>query len=977
MSGAFRTTATGAIDRSRLLHFTFDGRAMTGHPGDTVASALLANGVHLVGRSFKYHRPRGILGIGVEEPNALVGVTRGPGRFEPNARATCVELVDGLSIESQNRSPSLAFDIGAMNDFISPLIPAGFYYKTFMWPRGFWAKVYEPAIRRTAGLGQPPSLADPDRYGQRFHHCETLIVGAGPAGLAAALAASAVPGRVTLVDENSTAGGQLRDESGIEIEGMSAGAWIEHALATLEDRGVKILLRTTAFGYGIDNMVALAQRCDDTGASGTRERHWLVRAGRVVLATGAIERPLVFPNNDRPGIMLASAGRGYLKRFGVLVGRRVVVVGQHDSGWRAAFDLAAAGADVKIVDARASVAEDLMERARASGIEVLLEEIPVGSRGRRRVTALAVASSAHARPRWLRCDAVLMAGGWTPSVHLHSQSGGRVGWDGAAGAFVPTETRQNQASAGASRGSFATDLCLGDGWTAGGGAGHPPATRDRRDGGRGSEGPLALSEGANSKAFVDFQNDVTARDLRLAVREGFRSVEHMKRYTTNGMATDQGRTSNINALAIAAHAQDVTIATAGLTTFRAPYTPVTFGTLAGYARGPLFEPIRTTPLHDRAVALGALFENVGQWRRARCLPRGTEDDATAVLRECRAVREAAGLFDASTLGKIEVVGPDAGRFLDFMYAGRLSTLPLQRCRYAVMLGEDGFIIDDGIISRLADDRFHVTTTTGGAATVLATMEDFRQTELPHLRVWLTSTTEQWAVIAVNGPHARRILEPLVAGIDLSPDAMPHMSVREGAIAGVRARIFRASFTGELGYEVNVPAGDAVHVWDAIFASGAPFGATAYGTDASHVLRAEKGYIIIGQETDGTVAPDDVGLGRLVAMSKPDFVGKRSLERECFRRSGRRQLVALLTPGRERLEEGSQVVALDEPGAAALGYVSSAYVSAALERPFALAMIRDGRSRIGSRLAVATDGAAVPVEVVDAALYDPDGERLHG
>ena len=974
MSQPFRIPGHGLAGGP--LRFTFDGVAYHGMEGDTIASALLANGVHLMGRSFKYHRPRGVLGAGVEEPNALVGITRGPGRVDPNRLATTELLADGLTVESQNRSPSLAFDRGALSGLLSALIPAGFYYKTFMWPRGFWARVYEPAIRRMAGLGRAPDVADPDRYAQRWAHAETLIVGGGPAGLAAALAASRTGERIILCDQDPHFGGALHSDAGATIDDAPARAWIERVVAELSaSPSVRLLPRTTAFGYGIDNLVTLAQRCDDSGTE-ARERQWLVRAGRVILATGSIERPLLFSNNDRPGIMLAGAARTFLHRFGVAAGRMVTVLAAHDSGYRAALDLAAAGAGVTIVDGRPEPPADLLSRARTAGITVMAGHVPVDTRGRLRVSAIAVSAVDGDKRRWIACDLVLMAGGWTPSIHLHSQSGGKPVWDPVLDAFVPGDARQAQVSVGACGGHYALARCLVDGWVAGGGpASEAPVGVDREDVGM-SLGAAQNDDGMRRKAFVDFQNDVTAGDIRLALREGFQSVEHLKRYTTTGMATDQGRTSNLNALAIAAQTLGRSIPEIGLTTFRAPFTPTTFGVLAGVARDNLFEPERRTPTHDLAVAAGAVFEDVGQWKRARYFPKAGEDMDAAVSRECRAVRSVAGMLDASTLGKIEVVGPDAGAFLDFIYTGRFSTLAVGRCRYALMLGENGFIADDGVIGRLAQDRYHVTTTTGGAARVFAMMEDVRQTELPDLKVWITSTTEQWAVIVLNGPAARAILEPLVDGIAMADADFPHMAVREGTVEGVSARLFRVSFTGELGFEINVPAQSASAVWDGLRRAGEPAGLTLYGTEALHVLRAEKGYIIVGQETDGTVTADDVGLSTMVAMKKRDFLGKRSLTLPALAASGRKQLVALLPYGQGGMQEGMQVVDPSEPGVA-IGHVTSAYFSDALGRHFALALVRNGRGRIGRTVAVPTPAGLVAADIGDPVQFDRAGARLHG
>ena len=992
MTQPMRLDTGGRIDRKKTVRFTFDGKPLTGCEGDTLASALLANGVHLVGRSFKYHRPRGILGADVEEPNALVGVTRGPGRFDTNRPVTTVALVDGLVVESQNRWPSLAFDLGALADLAAPLIPAGFYYKTFMWPQAFWHRVYEPRIRRMAGLGRAPDSPDPDRYSHSWVHCEVLIVGGGSAGLAAALAAAPSGKRVVLCDEGEEFGGALLSDPHATIDGQASGAWVAAALARLRGHAnVRLIPRATAFSYAAGNMVALAERLTDHlppgAASGPRERQLLVRAGQVIIATGAIERPIVFPNNDRPGIMLANAARTFSNRYGVLPGRRIVVCAAHDSGYRTAFDLAAAGATVAaIVDLRPEVPGDLAQQAVAAGIEVLAGHAPVDSRGRLRVASLAVVAQQGGQStgasRWIACDLVLMAGGWTPSVHLFSQSRGQVAWDETIQAFLPGASAQTECSVGACHGRFTLAACLADGWAAGARAtdeaSSPPPTAgpDREDRGGALDAQASMS-GSRSKAFVDFQNDVTSKDIRLAVREGFHSVEHIKRYTTTGMATDQGRTSNLNALAIASQALGKPIPGVGLTTFRAPYTPTTFGTLAGYGRGALFDPVRRTPTHEWAQAHGAVFEDVGQWKRARYFPQPGETMHQAVGRECRATRASVGMFDASTLGKIEVVGPDAGAFLDFMYINKFASLGVGRCRYGVMLREDGFIADDGVIGRLAPDRYHVTTTSGGAAGVLHMMEDFRQTEVPHLKVWLTSTTEHWAVIAVNGPKARDVIAPLVEGLDLSAQALPHMSIREARICGLAGRLFRVSFTGELGFEINVPASHGLAVWEAIHAAGQQHGVTPYGTETMHVLRAEKGYIIIGQETDGTVTPDDAGLSWAIGKGKADFVGKRSLDRPAMRDPDRMQLVGLLAAdGRTVVEEGAQLIDEIAPNKS-LGHVTSSYWSEALGHPVALALLSGGRALIGTTVHVAKPSGATPMRVVESVFFDTDGQRLHG
>ena len=1014
----------GRIDRSRPLTIRFNGRALSGFAGDSAASILLAHGIHHVARSFKYHRPRGILSHGSDEPSALLSVDRGPGRVDPNNRASVVEARDGLAVASQNHWPSLGLDVGAANDALSPVFAAGFYYKTFMWPKRFWTKVYEPIIRRAAGLGVAPSAPDPDRYANRHAHCDVLVIGAGPAGLAAALAASADPGtRVILADEQSEPGGALLHDVTSTIDGRPAQAWLAEALATLDGRqNVVLLPRTTAFGYYNGNHVALAERVSDhlpDPARLPRERLWQVRAKQVVLATGSHERPLVFADNDRPGIMLAESVRAFVSRWAVAPGRQIVVATSGASAYRAALDAKAAGLQVTLVDLRleADIGPELAA-ARAASIPVWPGHTVVGSTGRKRVTGLMVAQigpdgRVGAR-RTLPCDCVGMSGGWTPAIHLFSQSRGKARFEPALDAFLPGTSAQAERSAGACRGVYDLAACLRDGWEVGAsslrhaeeaqsavskhaqrfGASFEtqaaPAPQDDDRGGMVTTSPTFTGfqpvrvmptdgDPGRVKAFVDFQNDVTAKDLRLAVREGFESIEHVKRYTTTGMATDQGKTSNMNALGFVAGVLDKPIPAVGTTTFRPPYTPVTFGTLVGPARDALFDPIRTTPIHDWAVEHGAAFENVALWRRAWYFPKPGEDKHAAVRRECRAVREAVGIFDATTLGKIEIVGPDAAEFMNRLYPNAWLKLEPGRCRYGLMLKEDGYVMDDGVVARLAPDRFHVTTTTGGAARVLAHMEDYLQTEWPELDVFLTSITEQWAVIAVQGPKAREVIAPLVSGIDISPEAFPHMALREGDICGVPTRLFRVSFTGELGYEINVPADYGRAVWEAVWERGRAFGMVPYGTETMHVLRAEKGFIIVGQETDGTVSPDDLGLAGMISKGKPDFVGKRSLGRPDLVASGRKQLVGLLAADPNLvLDEGAQIVlTIDQPVPMTMvGHVTSSYASPNVGRSIAMALLQDGRSRRGETVHVTTPTGFAAATVVEPVFFDREGGRVH-
>ncbi len=878
-----RVASGGArIDRSRAIAFTFDGRRRTGYPGDTLASALLANDVHFVGRSFKYHRPRGIVSAGAEEPNALVTIGEG-GRSEPNTRATMVELYDGLVARSQNAWPSLDFDLGALTGMAARFFPAGFYYKTFLGPAQRWTHRYEPFIRRMAGLGPAPTAPDPDRYDKLHAHCETLVIGGGDAGRAAAAAGK---GRVILIDE------------GVACDPIE---------------GVRVLTRTTAFGRYDDNLVMAVGRLTDhfplSERNGPRQRLWQIRAGEIILATGAHQQPIVFPNNDLPGIMLASAALTYLRDYGVLVGRKIAIVGDADG----ADELRNAGASVACF---ATIAK---------------------AHGGKRVCAVT-----DARGQRHRCDAVLMGGHWQPAVHLHSHVGGKVVFDPDKHCFVPVADPNQPISVGA---------CAGDVPTV---------------------APVAPVIGR--KAFIDYQNDVTIADIDLATREGFVSVEHLKRYTTTGMATDQGKLSNLNALSRLADNLASTPGAVGTTTFRPPYTPVTFGALAAHDRDLLIDATRLTPMHDWHVANGARFEDVGQWKRPWYYPRAGETMHDAVQRECRAVRSGVGMLDASTLGKIDIQGEDAATVLNLVYTNSWSKLGIGRCRYGVMLGEDGMVLDDGVTARIGEQRFIMFTTTGNAARVLDHMEDYLQTEWPHLKVWLTSVTEHWAATVVTGPKARDVLAAIVTDCDLGNAAFPHLSWRTARIAGVAVRLYRISFTGELSYEVHCDARHASTVWDAIHAAGHAAAITPYGTEAMHVLRAEKGYIIIGQETDGTVGPDDLGLGWAIAGAKPDFIGKRSLARPDMQRADRKQLVGLLpdTP----IPEGAQITD-DASGVTMRGHVTSSYSSPVQDRPFALALVAGGRARIGSTCWARFGLESVACRIVDPVFSDPQGARLDG
>ncbi|MCF7646735.1 sarcosine oxidase subunit alpha [Bacillus subtilis] len=996
MSGSKRIAGKGRLTPAKTARFTFDGKTYTALAGDTVASALLAHDIHLIGRSFKYHRPRGFLSAGPEEPNALLDISRDKAHRQPNVRATVQEVFDGMHSESQNRWPSLSFDIGAVNDLFSPFFGAGFYYKTFMWPRKAWEKVYEPIIRRAAGLGVTPTEPDPDRYAGRYEHCDVLIVGAGVAGLSAALAAARTGAKVILCDEQPEVGGALHHENGTKINGEDGFVWAQVTAAELNAMpNARVLTRTTAFGYYNHNFVALAERVTDHIAlpekNTARERLWQVRAKRVILANGSIERHMVFANNDRPGVMLASAARTYLNHFGVAVGSHVGVFTAHDSAYEAAFDLKNAGVDIPvIVDARAHPGEAVLAEARRLNIPVLTNHCVLSVGGKLRVKSMTVATNGAKSGRKYTIDALITSSGWTPSVHLFSQSRGKLRFDDAKQRFLPDVYAQDCICVGTCNGTddlqTAIDEALAAGTSAGlatGGKASATTTVNATTAYSWSGGMVGTTAGAgpdrNVKAFIDFQHDVCAKDIRNAVREGMHSIEHIKRFTTNGMASDQGKMSNMHGLAIASEALNKPIPQVGLTTFRQPYTPVTFGTLINSSRDHLFDPARQTALHQFEVKNGAVYEDVGNWKRAWYYPQAGETMHDAVSRECKTVREVAGIFDASTLGKIEVVGPDAAEFLNLMYTNAWDTLKPGRCRYGIMTGEDGFVMDDGVVGRMAHDRFHVTTTTGGAPRVLNHMEDYLQTEFPHLNVWLTSTTEQWAVIAVQGPKAREIIAPFVEGIDISNEAFPHMSVAEGKFYGVPTRLFRMSFTGELGFEINVPADYSQSVLEAVWERAKAMGACLYGTETMHVLRAEKGYIIVGQDTDGTQTPHDAAVGWAVSKKKTDFVGIRGMRRPDLVAEGRKQLVGLLTKNPNTvLEEGAQIVAdPNQPKPMKmLGHVTSSYWSSNLGRSIAMAVVHDGFNLHGKTLFVPMLDRVIEVEVTGPVFIDEKGERLH-
>ncbi|MHA6262256.1 sarcosine oxidase subunit alpha family protein [Arenibacterium sp. CAU 1754] len=989
------------IDRSTPMTFTFNGKVLQGFAGDTLASALLANDQMLMGRSFKYHRPRGVVASGAEEPNALMNMGEGAS-FEPNQRATTTELFDGLTAKSQNHWPSLEFDVGAINTHLSRFLPAGFYYKMFIHPRPLWKHVYEPFIRKSAGLGAAPKDRDGDTYEHFYHFTDVLVIGGGVAGLQAAKAAAETGARVTVMEQTAHWGGRAPVDGGM-VNGSPVDKFVEQTVSELSTMP-NVTMRTRCMGAGVyDHGYVLGyERLTDHAPKmqGPRHRLWRVRAAQVITATGAIERPLSFAGNDVPGVMLASAMRDYAVNYGVSQGQRVIVATNNDDAYRTAICLKRAGVDVlRILDARDSGGGVLMSEARDLGIRIDCGRAVGKVTGGKRVRKIQICAQTGAGGALeeVACDAVAMSGGWSPVVHLWSHCGGKLLWDAAQAHFRPDPDRpplgaQGEgfvSAAGASNGHMTLDAILPDAVTAGRNAAKSAGYKLNRAKAVSADPapetamepvwlmPRHAKQDLRSKTWLDYQNDVKVTDVQLAAREGYESVEHTKRYTTLGMATDQGKLSNINGLATLANALDADIPAVGTTTFRPPYTPISMGAIGGEARGQVFQPVRQTPMHKWHESNGADWEPVGHWRRPYAYVRSGESTHDAVMREVTNTRENVGLLDASTLGKIIVKGPDAGKFLDMLYTNMMSTLKPGKCRYGLMCSENGFLSDDGVVARIDEDTFLCHTTTGGADRIHAHMEEWLQTEWWDWKVYVANVTEQLAQVAVVGPNARKVLEKL-GGMDLSAEALGFMEWKDGKIGDFDARVYRISFSGELSYEIAVPASQGLAFWKALIEAGQGFGVMPYGTEALHIMRAEKGFIMIGDETDGTVIPQDLGLNWAISKKKEDYIGKRAQARSHMTDPNRWKLVGLETLDGSVLPDGAYAVAegRNANGQRNMqGRVTSTYHSPTLGKGIAMGLVLHGPDRMGEVLEFpGTDGTVYTARIVDPVFYDKDGEK---
>ena len=1002
MSNNLRINKNNFIDQTVRISFKFNGKKLFGYKGDTLASALLANNIHLVGRSFKYHRPRGIMTCGSEEPNAIVQIGKDPALTDPNVRATEIELYEGLEAFSQNCWPSVNFDIGGINNFLSPLLPAGFYYKTFMWPASFWEK-YEYFIRHSAGLGKAPTKSDPDIYDHQYSHCDVLVVGGGISGIISAKLSAEKGLDTILIDDKSFLGGSTiyQENECYKINSVNSNKWLANEIESLKNYPNLLIKNRTSLAafHGYNYLLARENLTDHLSINErkgkVRQRLWKIRAKKVIIASGSIERPLIFSNNDRPGIILSSSIKKYIDYYGVKTGENISLFTNNDSAYETAISLYKSGVKVNvIVDIRKNSDSLIVKEALELGLKVLWESTVVDTQGYKRIKSFEVMKLSDDGNNVVgdrykyNCDCIGISGGWTPMVHLFTQSGGKLKFRNEDNVFIPDEnkTPSNQISVGSCNGEFKLNeivvntienlksfLSLSNTCYDGIKIICPDEKSKRNIWLLPSDKPIG-----KTKPFLDFQNDSTAKDVKLALREGFKSIEHVKRYTTTGMGTDQGKLSNMHALGIIADTTGTNMGELGTTTFRPPYTPLTFGAIVGRNVGEFFDHTRKTAIHNWHVKNKAEFENVGQWKRPWYFPKNGENMHQAVQRESKAARDSAGILDASTLGKIDIQGTDASEFLNRIYTNAWSKLEIGKCRYGLMLNEDGMVYDDGVTTRLGENHYIMTTTTGGAANVLSKLEDYLQTEWPELDVYLTTVTDQYSTISICGPNSKKILAKIVPDLDLSDNNFPHMSFKNTKISNVNCRIMRISFTGEHSYEINIQSNYAEDVWIKCMEAGKEFNLTPYGTETMHLLRAEKGFIITGQDTDGTLTPSDLQMDWIIGKKKFDFIGKRSLYRSDTIREDRKQLVGLLTEDpKEVLEEGAQLVEnINKKPIEMLGHVTSSYFSPNLNKSIALAVVKSGKKLKGKKLIVPMKNKNINVTITDTVFYDKENKRLN-
>ncbi len=996
MSQPFRLNKEGLINRNKKISFTFNGKKLFGYEGDTIASALIANGIHLVGRSFKYHRPRGFFGAGVEEPNAKLQVEFN-GHSEPNVNATEMELVEGLSATSQNCWPSVNFDIGAINNFLKVFFPAGFYYKTFMWPKSFWYKIYEPFIRKAAGLGVASIEKDKERYEHKFEYCDLLVTGSGPSGLASAYAAAKNGAKVILAEDKPRFGGTLLTDD-VSIDNLSGKDWAEKIISELKSMpNVTVKNRSQVFGYYDHNMLVMFERVSDhlekKSKFTPRQRLWYIRAKETILSTGSIERPIVFGNNDTPGIFLSAAAKEYMKVYGVLVGKKPLIFTNNDSAYETALEFKKNNVEPIILDTREEHSSELIDEAKSKGIDIRFSHGVIVANGYKKVKSAKIGKlnkdkNSFEKIETVDCDCICVSGFWTPSVHLASQSGNKLKYEEKIDAFIPDKKKQHETSVGAANGSFTLEESLKHGFENGSNLSAKitetkteisiPNVNEKKYGAHDKFWCMPLPKNENPKRFVDFQNDVSVSDIEIALREGYRSIEHVKRYTTLGMATDQGRTSNLNGLQLVSNIENKIVPEVGHTTFRPPFTPITIGTIVGREVGMEYMPTRKTPMHEWHEKNNAIFVDAGAWKRPRYYKQGNETLFEASKREAKNVRENVGICDVTTLGKIDIKGPDAAEFLNRVYTNAWMKLPVGKARYGLMLREDGIVMDDGTTTRISENHYHMTTTTAQAANVLSHLEYYLQIVWPELNVNVVSTTEQWAGAAIAGPKSRDMLSKLYPDLDVSNDALPFMGYKEAEFFGVPSRIFRISFSGELAYEINVKSDHGMFMWEKMMEVGKEFGNQPYGTEALSTLRIEMGHVA-GPELDGRTIPSDVLLNGLVSKKK-DFIGKNSLGREAFNVESRQKIVGLIPIDRKSsIPEGSHIVQdqnakLPNPK---LGHVSSSCWSVENNNPFSLAIMKDGKNMIGKKFFAVSPlkNKSIEVEVISSHYVDPEGKRV--